>query len=585
MDGVEIPAPIGTAANISGYALTARDTPYDFHVVATTTALPFCSNDPVHKVVTVYDFPVFTLSADPDVTHACPGGEITFTPDPAFDPADFDYEWREGGIPNATITPSCTFTMGSLGNLEVGLQLTHKASGCVSPVVDHTITLHPEADWLDPAFTFTPDRQNICIDHLWELTAQINGTATDYTYEWTRTGPAASHNGVLSEMTHVVEHDPASETLPAGTYTYQVIATHNIYPGCTTATREIQLTSHAKPVVNIAGAQYYCETPADVVLGVEGEHLGSTYTWRVDGVLIAPNTKNITHTINTSRPTPYTFTVEVTAPDLNGACVSTADYEVTVNTELDPVTIASPTVDTICSGGQVTLTATRTNGVSGGEVYTWFRNGVLISGATDAILVDYPAAVDGDVTTIVYGVKVTQAASGCESAIVRDTITVYPNPTVVISGDPIVCEGTAGGVTLTANLNDTYPNSGLSFQWRLSNADIAGANGTTYTHTYPDSVNPYIFTVVVTNEYGCTTESVPFYQYVNSNPEVVVTATDTNICVGGEVTLTANLGDYNSPNLVYQWYTVSGATETAIDGATMGTLTVIPSDTTNYRVQ
>jgi hypothetical protein len=69
-------------------------------------------------------------------------------------------------------------------------------------------------------------------------------------------------------------------------------------------------------------------------------------------------------------------------------------------------------------------------------------------------------------------------------------------------------------------------------------------------HVYVDTDNPYIFTVVVTNANGCQKESAPFYVYVNTAPVVQVTSTETLICEGGEVTMTTNLADYNSPNLV-----------------------------------
>ena len=49
--------------------------------------------------------------------------------------------------------------------------------------------------------------------------------------------------------------------------------------------------------------------------------------------------------------------------------------------------------------------------------------------------------------------------------------------------------------------------------------------------------------------------------------------------------MTANLADYNATNLVYRWYTVEGATETEINGATSRTLVVNPEATTNYLVR
>ena len=214
------------------------------------------------------------------------------------------------------------------------------------------------------------------------------------------------------------------------------------------------------------------------------------------------------------------------------------------------------------------------------KYYRWYKNDELVPEATDATLVDYPVTVDGDMTTIIYRVQVTQSAAGCSSVIdATQTLQVYPNPTVQIEGDPIICHET--DIELTANVNDEYPGSNLTYQWRLFNANLTGATDANLTLSRPGSDNPYIFTVVVSNALGCTTESAPFAVYVNIPPVVEVTATEEHICEGGEVTLTAHLEDYNAPDLVYRW----SANGTEVYGATESTLTIIPDGTTVYEVE
>src|SRR5574344_2278133 len=87
-------------------------------------------------------------------------------------------------------------------------------------------------------------------------------------------------------------------------------------------------------------------------------------------------------------------------------------------------------------------------------------------------------------------------------------------------------------------------------------------------------------TVEVTRGNGCRTLSAPFEVYVFERPIVHVTATETEICEGGSVTLTANLDDYNMDNLTYQWYTESVSAENEILGATLPTYTTNAIDTT-----
>ena len=103
--------------------------------------------------------------------------------------------------------------------------------------------------------------------------------------------------------------------------------------------------------------------------------------------------------------------------------------------------------DTICEGRSITMVAGIVDGgVEGGEVYTWYRNGEVIENFHDYILVDAPVAIDNEPTSYVYAVKVQQSASGCESEIFtfEDAVVVFPNPTLQIATQPIVCDAVAG---------------------------------------------------------------------------------------------------------------------------------------------
>jgi len=154
-------------------------------------------------------------------------------------------------------------------------------------------------------------------------------------------------------------------------------------------------------------------------------------------------------------------------------------------------------------------------------------------------------------------------------------INVYPNPTVVISGDPIVCE-TEDNIVLTANLQTAIP--GLEYTWFEDNMPVG--SGAVLTLTRPARDYAYNYHVVVYNSLGCSAISEVFNVTVNSNPVVSVTADATTICVGGTATLTANLADYNTTNLTYQWFIGTNP----IDGATQSTLVVNPTQTTIYNV-
>ena len=243
--------------------------------------------------------------------------------------------------------------------------------------------------------------------------------------------------------------------------------------------------------------------------------------------------------------------------------------------------------DTVCPGGEVKLQAVIAGGVTGGEVFTWFRNGVQLESTGD-ILVDYPQAVDNDVTNYIYEVIVSQNAAGCQSVITpasTHNILVVPNPTIELAGDPIVCDETVNNVVVNANVvySTAIEGFGYTYQWFENNVAIEGANTTTLTLTKEYRDYPYSFTFAVMNQFGCTVESEPFNVYVNDVPIVNITVDDNNICANGTVTLTADLYDQNADNMVYQWYTVNGTTETAITGAYNMTYTTSLATTTKFK--
>ena len=76
-----------------------------------------------------------------------------------------------------------------------------------------------------------------------------------------------------------------------------------------------------------------------------------------------------------------------------------------------------------------------------------------------------------------------------------------------------------------------------------------------YSEYFTARPNPYLISVEVTRGNGCRTMSAQFEVYVEEKPIVEVTATETDICVGGSVTLTANLENYHMDDLTFQWYT------------------------------
>ncbi|MGI5822243.1 MAG: hypothetical protein ACOX5L_09305, partial [Bacteroidales bacterium] len=214
----------------------------------------------------VYVVPAFDLVMTPDVTQACEGGQIDFTLSETFDPTLYDFEWEAYGGVVGDNSASYTFTMLPAGTTNVSVKVIHERTLCDRRDFE-TITLRAKPTWATPAITLNPDRPHICVGDELDLTAHINGTATDFTYAWTRNG------GDIPGAGATVHH---GATLPANAYTYSVVATEIAYPGCSVGD-EIEINVHEKPEIYIAGNTLYCEVPANVILEAQGEHASSTY--------------------------------------------------------------------------------------------------------------------------------------------------------------------------------------------------------------------------------------------------------------------------------------------------------------------
>ncbi|MFM7747127.1 MAG: beta strand repeat-containing protein, partial [Bacteroidota bacterium] len=204
----------------------------------------------------------------------------------------------------------------------------------------------------------------------------------------------------------------------------------------------------------------------------------------------------------------------------------------------------------ICQGSSVTLNATSGTGLS----YQWFLNGSAISGATNSSLVANSAGS--------YTVRVSESAN-CfyTSAAVSLTVNALPAATITAGGATTFCQGAS--VTLNANTG-----SGLSYQWLLNNAAIAGATNASLVATAQGS-----YTVTVTNLNGCSATSSSTSVTVRSLPIATITGA-TSFCQGANTVLSANTGTGRT----YQWrrnnVNIIGATSANYTVVTAGTYTV-----------
>ncbi len=129
---------------------------------------------------------------------------------------------------------------------------------------------------------------------------------------------------------------------------------------------------------------------------------------------------------------------------------------------------------TFCQGGSVSLQANTGTGYT----YEWYKNGVLISGASQS---SYVATTSGN-----YTVKVIDGSCNATSSAV--TVTVNTNPTVSLASIGAFTNYYAAPVTLSGSPSGgTYSGSGVS--GNTFNPQQAGLGATSISYSYTNASN------------------------------------------------------------------------------------------------
>lgn len=226
------------------------------------------------------------------------------------------------------------------------------------------------------------------------------------------------------------------------------------------------------------------ELTQSVSITATAASLGSAFTYSVSS---NSGNSEINMIINGGLATGGYHTITMTATDDGSpALTSTQDFVVYVNqlalNNLNASIVITPSLGA-CSGGAVTASVMVTGGLPGS--YLWSNNSIL-SNTT------YTMVVPAD--SLIF---VTITSGQCRKTVIDD-ITINPDPVASISGDLSFCNGNASTTVLTATntLNPSEQGS-HTFNWE-------GTGTLSATNTESQAVNAGVYTVTVTNKFGCT---------------------------------------------------------------------------------
>ncbi len=235
---------------------------------------------------------------------------------------------------------------------------------------------------------------------------------------------------------------------------------------------------------------------------------------------------------------------------VNGSQYSSVFTLVVSGTVVTPsVSITANPGNSICTGTNVTFTATPTNG--GTPSYQWKRNGNNVG--TNSNTYSNNALANGDVITVAMTSSIacaspaTVTSAGITMSVVS---TITPSVSIIANPGNTICAGT--NVTFTA----TPTNGGTpSYQWKR-NGNNVGTNSNTYSNNA--LVTGDIVTVVMASSIGCaspttaTAAGITMTVASTITPSVTITANPSNsVCAGTNVTFTATPTNGGTPS--YQW--------------------------------
>ncbi len=471
-------------------------------------------------------------------TTICSGTNVVFTATPV-NGGTPSFQWKLNG--NNVGTNSVTYQNATLANNDVVTVVMTSSLACAVPstATSNAITMTVTSQ-LTPSVIIAASATTICAGTNVTFTATpTNGGAPSY--QWKLNGNNVGTNGPTYQNATLANNDVVtvvmSSTLPCVTQ-----------PTVTSNSITMSVTAPVTPSVSIAATATTICSGTNVTFTATPTNGGTpSYQWKLNGNNVGTN--NATYQ-NATLANNDVVTVVMTS-SLTCVTQSTATSNaitITVNSSLVPSVSIAATAITICSGTNVTFTATLTNGGST-PTFQWKLNGNNV-GTNSATFQNSSLANNDAVTVVMTSSASCASPATATSNAITMTVTSPLTPSVNIA---TICAGTNVSFTATPTSGGTP-----SFQWKLNGSNV-GTNSTTYQNAA--LVNGDVVTVVMTTSLTCVTQSTATSNAITmtvapSQTWIGVTSTDWNTAsnwCGGMPTSATDViipsGAANMPNL------------------------------------
>lgn len=322
---------------------------------------------------------------------------------------------------------------------------------------------------------------------------QITGTNTGTgTLSWTGTSSGSLNNITLPYTFSNFAAGTYNFTFNDGTLSNQVTTSLND-PG-----------APATPTISASGSLSFCQGGSVILTS----SASSGNTWSTGAI-----TQSITVTAS------GTYTVYSTV----SGCISTTSAGITVSVtpSVTPdIVIASDDTDnSICTGTNVTFTATPTNGGSSPS-YQWKINGANVG--TNLSTFTSSSLNNNDIVTCVLTSNATcPSPLTATSNSISMTVNTAATASVTISSNDAnnsICAGTSVTFTATAVNGGTTP----IFQWKINGSNV-GTNSSTFTSTSLANGDQITCSLTSSNACGTSTVNSNLITFtVNASPTIAI---------------------------------------------------------------
>jgi hypothetical protein len=328
-------------------------------------------------------------------------------------------------------------------------------------------------------------------------TAAVNfqsATATSYTWTNNNTsiGLAASGTGNIPAFT---------ATNTTATTASATITVTPLFNGCAGTATSFNINVKPTPVVSAIANQSVCNNTSTAAVNFTSTVSGTSFAWTNSNTAIGLGgigSGNIgAFTATNTGTTDATGNFSVT-PTANGCTGAAQNFTITVK---PTPTVNQPANVTACNNA---MTSVNFTAPIAGTVLNWTNSNTTIGVAASGSGNIAPfSAVNTGTTAVTSNLSVTPSLNGCTGSAMNFTITV--NPSTLIGTHPTsvsVCTGSTATMTVVATGAGT-----LSYQWKKSGVDIAGANSATLSIPNATATDAGIYSVVVTGGCGSATSN------------------------------------------------------------------------------